>query len=253
MTETQSALDHLADSTEKLSIYPDSLQESEEDEGEEVPTPSTPPSQQEEEELQGEQNAGINLAVVHPLEYEWTFWYDKRPQQQKRVRGEQESYESNLRDIGTFGTVEDFWRYYNHMVKPSKIENNSNYHLFKKGIKPMWEDSANAKGGKWVITMKGDRSLADSLWENVILSLVGETLDIENDICGAVFSKRKGGDRIAVWNRSRENETAIMSIGRKMRQLVGVDPNKVQTSYQNHEDSLKSGASYSNPSRYKIN
>ncbi|CAG8692284.1 14801_t:CDS:2, partial [Racocetra fulgida] len=27
----------------------------------------------------------------------------------------------------------------------------SNYHLFKKGIKPMWEDPANEQGGKWVI------------------------------------------------------------------------------------------------------
>jgi len=237
----------LSDSTEALSLPDD---------------PET--IQEEEEQVQGggdavneedgnhEEHQGINLAVVHPLEYEWTFWYDKRPLPQKRVRGEQESYESNLRDIGTFGTVEDFWRYYNHMVKPSKIENNANYHLFKKGIKPMWEDSSNSKGGKWVLTMKGDRAGADTLWENVILSLVGETLDVDTEVCGAVFSKRKGGDRIAVWNRNRDNEVAIMSIGRKLRQLVGADTNKVSSSYQNHEDSLKSGASYNNPSRYKI-
>lgn len=43
--------------------------------------------------------------TIHPLEYEWTFWYDKRPAQGKRLKGEQESYESNLRAIGTFGTV----------------------------------------------------------------------------------------------------------------------------------------------------
>lgn len=27
-------------------------------------------------------------------------------------------------------------------------------HLFKKGIKPMWEDPANKKGGKWVYYFK---------------------------------------------------------------------------------------------------
>jgi len=252
MTETQSPIiDHLAESTEQLSLHPQPPQIQEEGGEEEVAVdPSSSSTTQEvvEEGL----NEGINLAVVHPLEYEWTFWYDKRPLPQKRVKGEQESYENNLRDIGTFGTVEDFWRYYNHMVKPSKIETNSNYHLFKKGIKPMWEDSSNAKGGKWVLTIKGEKGVADSLWENVILSLVGETLDMENEICGAVFSKRKGGDRIAVWNRSRDNEVAILSIGRKLRQLAGIDTSKVQTSYQNHEDSLKSGASYNNPSRYKI-
>jgi len=195
----------------------------------------------------------INLEIKHPLENEWSFWYDKRPAAGKRVRGEQESYESNLREVGNFGTVEDFWRYYNHLVKPSRIENNSNYHFFKKGIKPMWEDSQNAKGGKWVLTLKGnDKYAADALWENVILALVGETLDTGDEICGAVFSKRKVGDRIAVWNRNRDDSEAIMNIGDQLKLMLGMDLGKFQTSYQNHEDSMKSGASYSNPSRYKI-
>lgn len=43
--------------------------------------------------------------TIHPLEYEWTFWYDKRPATGKRLKGEQESYESNLRAIGTCGSV----------------------------------------------------------------------------------------------------------------------------------------------------
>jgi len=207
---------------------------------------------QEAEQQQVTSYPGINLADKHPLENEWSFWYDKRPAAGKRVRGEQESYESNLREIGTFGTVEDFWRYYNHMVKPSRIENNSNYHFFKKGIKPMWEDAHNAKGGKWVLTLKGDKGHLDTIWENVVLALVGETIDADNEVCGAVFSKRKGGDRIAVWNRNRDNGTAIMSIGTQLKGIIGADGPKVQTSYQNHEDSIKSGASYTNPSRYKI-
>jgi len=187
----------------------------------------------------------------HPLEYEWTFWYDKRPAPGKRMKGEQESYENNLRAIGTFGTVEDFWRYYNHLVKPSRLEFNSNYHFFKEGIKPMWEDAANSKGGKWVFTFR-EKNILDSCWENVVLGLVGETLDVDNEITGAVMSRRKAGDRIAVWNKTQDNEVAILGIGRKLKAMLGVDPNKVNSSYQSHEDSMKSGASYSNPSRYKL-
>jgi len=187
----------------------------------------------------------------HPLEYEWTFWYDKRPAQGKRLKGEQDSYESNLRAIGTIGTVEDFWRYYNHLVKPSKLEMNSNYHFFKKGIKPMWEDSANSKGGKWVLTFR-EKNILDTCWENLMLGLVGETLDVDNEITGAVISRRKAGDRIAVWNKNNDNEVAILGVGRKLKALLGVDPSKVNSSYQNHEDSMKTGTSYSNPSRYKI-
>jgi len=245
MTELATTPSDLAESTERLAI---STSENDTDNNNQQDTEQTP----DEEDKTNAENANINLGVAHPLENEWSFWYDKRPAAGKRVRGEQESYESNLREIGCFGTVEDFWRYYNHMMKPSKIENNSNYHFFKKGIKPMWEDSSNAKGGKWVLTLKGDRGNADLVWENVILALVGETLDVEDEICGAVFSKRKGGDRIAVWNRSRDNDAAIITIGRQLKVLLGPEGAKIQTSYQNHEDSMKSGASYSNPSRYKI-
>jgi len=232
----------LAESTEKLDIA----------ENEDISNNNATEEDSPTDQDAGDNDAGINSGRTHPLENEWSFWYDKRPAQSKRVRGEQESYESNLREIGNFGTVEDFWRYYNHMVKPSKIETNSNYHFFKKGIKPMWEDSQNSKGGKWVLTMKGDKTLVDVIWENVVLSMVGETLDIDGEVCGAVFSKRKGGDRIAVWNRNRDNEVGIMTIGRQLKAILGADTARVQTSYQNHEDSMKSGASYSNPSRYKL-
>jgi len=222
--------------------------------GNNIPTP-VEDEEGEDAELNGgsdqqDDEEGSPRLTSHPLEYEWTFWYDKRPAQGKRLKGEQESYESNLRAVGTFGTVEDFWRYYNHLVKPSQLDLNANYHFFKNGIKPMWEDAANAKGGKWVLTFR-DRNLLDLCWENVILGLIGETLDVNNEICGAVMSRRKAGDRIAVWNKSGD-ELAILGIGRKLKAILGVDPNKVNPSYQSHEDSMKTGTSYSNPSRYKM-
>jgi len=237
-TETETTPTDLVDSTEQLSIH-------NENNTDEIAEQNDTPAD----------NAGNNNeeygGSMHPLENEWSFWYDKRPAASRRIRGEQESYESNLSVIGSFGTVEDFWRYYNHMVKPSKIETNANYHFFKKGIKPMWEDPQNSKGGKWVITLK-DKALVDMLWENVLLSLVGETIDIDDEVCGAVFSRRKGGDRVAVWNRNRDNEPAIMAVGRQLKAILGAEFQKVQSSYQSHEDSLKTGASYSNPSKYKL-
>jgi translation initiation factor 4E len=192
----------------------------------------------------------INLSILHPLEYEWTFWYDKRPNAGRRVRGEQEAYESNLRPIGSFGTVEDFWRYYNYIVKPSRMENNANQHLFKKDVKPMWEDSANVKGGKWIIILKGDKGLLDATWDNLVLALIGETLEAGDDICGAVVSRRKNGDKIAVWNKDKTNEPLILNLGRKLKAVLGLD--RVKFTYQYHEDSMKSGASYSNPDKYVV-
>ncbi|KAL6073871.1 Translation initiation factor eIF4e [Balamuthia mandrillaris] len=192
--------------------------------------------------------SGIDLSIKHPLEFEWTFWYDKRRLLPKggRVRGERQMFESNLQEIGTFGSVEDFWRYYNHMVKPSELENNANYHLFKQGVKPMWEDPANANGGKWIVQVKRSPQKTDQYWEDLVLAMIGETLEGGDEICGAVMSKRKAGDKIALWNRSSD-EDKIMDLGRKLKLSLGI---KEKMIYQNHADSMRSGASYSNPDRY---
>jgi translation initiation factor 4E len=138
------------------------------------------------------------------------------------------------------------------MVKPSKMDNNANYHLFKKDIKPMWEDPANMRGGKWILSVKGgDKSVLDQYWENLVLALVGETLDTNDDITGAVVSRRKAGDRCAIWTKNRDDEASIMTIGKRIRSLVGI-PNNIPLSYQSHEDSLRTGASYTNPNKYTI-
>lgn len=40
--------------------------------------------------------------------------------------------------------VEQFWRFYSHMVRPGDLTGHSDFHLFKEGIKPMWEVSRSS-------------------------------------------------------------------------------------------------------------
>lgn len=40
------------------------------------------------------------------------------------------------------------------------------YHLFKTDIKPMWEDPANRKGGKWMIRVR--KGIASRYWEDLV-------------------------------------------------------------------------------------
>ena len=72
---------------------------------------------------------------------------------------------------------------------------NSNYHLFKEGIEPMWEDAANKEGGKFVLTIPKADSKAgktDEWWLFTVLALIGETMDASGEeICGCVVSIRK--------------------------------------------------------------
>jgi translation initiation factor 4E len=135
---------------------------------------------------------------------------------------ESDEYEAGLTVIGDFDTVESFCRYFNWLKPPSKLEKNSNYHLFKKGIKPMWEDEANANGGKWVLTMKNSPQLLDRCWNWLAMALVGEDLDEGDEICGAVVSLRSKVDRIQLWTRSKDDVEKINGIGRKMVKLLDV-------------------------------
>mmetsp|Transcript_6417 Transcript_6417/g.15507 ORF Transcript_6417/g.15507 Transcript_6417/m.15507 type:complete len:311 (-) Transcript_6417:321-1253(-) len=186
-----------------------------------------------------------------PLENGWCFWFDKR------VRGARTNYESNLKRIGGFCTVEGMWSYLNHMVKPTQVELGANYHLFKENIKPMWEDKANANGGKWVVQIRDrGRQHLDTYWMNLVLGLAGETVDDGDEICGAVMSRRRQGDRISIWNRNKGSEEVIMHLGRKIKECIShsVTPSPSFTmEYVNHDDSIKTGHSYANPRRYTLN
>jgi translation initiation factor 4E len=131
-------------------------------------------------------------------------------------------YEAGLTLIGEFDTVESFCRYFNWLKPPSKLERNSNYHIFKSGIKPMWEDPANSRGGKWVLTMKNNPALLDRCWTWLAMALVGEELEDGDEICGAVVSLRSKVDRIQVWTRSKDDVEKLNGIGRKLIKLLDV-------------------------------
>lgn len=134
---------------------------------------------------------------VHPLKEAWSFWY--RPPISK-AHGFIE-YENTLHGIATVKTAEDFWHVYSHLKRPSNLPVVSDYHLFKKGIRPVWEDDVNRKGGKWVIRMK--KGVADRYWENLLLSLIGDQFgDAGEDVCGAVLSIRNGEDILSIWTRT---------------------------------------------------
>ncbi|KAI0262688.1 translation initiation factor eIF 4e-like domain-containing protein [Russula aff. rugulosa BPL654] len=90
----------------------------------------------------------------HPLQHSWTIYHDTKtkvpftPQTSSDssypAPADSGTYEASLTTVGDFDTVESYYRYFNWLKPPSKLERNSNCHLFKSGIKPMWEDEANA-------------------------------------------------------------------------------------------------------------
>jgi len=84
----------------------------------------------------------------------------------------------------------------------------------------MWEDPANADGGKWVLTMKNNPELLDRSWSWLAMALVGEELDEGDEICGAVVSLRSKVDRIQLWTRSKDDVEKLNTIGKRMVKLL---------------------------------
>ncbi|EJD05453.1 translation initiation factor eIF4e [Fomitiporia mediterranea MF3/22] len=167
----------------------------------------------------------------HPLQNKWTIYHDSKSRPPPTgdsaaahpAPTETGDYEAGLTVIGDFDTVESFCRYFNWLKPPSKLERNSNYHLFKTGIKPMWEDPANAEGGKWVLTMKNNPALLDRCWSWLAMAMIGEEFDdYGEDLCGAVVSLRSKVDRIQLWIRSKDDVERVNGIGRKLVKLLDV-------------------------------
>jgi translation initiation factor 4E len=177
-------------------------------------------------------DAALKEEANKPLHNKWVMWFDN-PKTAKLG----DSWMDNLQNTkGTFETPAQFWAMYNNLKPASKLSMGSNYHLFKDGIEPMWEDPQNQNGGKWVFTIfKKDPKIRriDEWWLFTCLSLIGETLDLHGDqVCGAVVSIRKQQDRIALWLKTDDGELASQ-IGARWKLAMSI-PNSLK--YQVHRD-----------------
>uniref|UniRef100_A0A2I3SBC9 EIF4E2 n=2 Tax=Pan TaxID=9596 RepID=A0A2I3SBC9_PANTR len=165
----------------------------------------------EKEKTQWDKNKSSNKrkAVVpgqaeHPLQYNYTFWYSRRT---PGCPTSSQSYEQNIKQIGTFASVEQFWRFYSHM------------------------DNANKNGDKRIIWLR--KGLIPHCWENLILAMLGEKFMVGEEICGAVVSLHCQEDIISIWKRLPVT---------KQPQLLNLSPNTIMK-YKTHTDSIKTPCS----------
>ncbi|KAH8339587.1 hypothetical protein KR074_012291 [Drosophila pseudoananassae] len=166
----------------------------------------------------------------HPLNSRWTLWYLENDRTK--------SWEDMLHEVTSFDTVENFWSLVNHIKPPSEIKMGSDYCLFKKGIRPMWEDEANVHGGRWVISLnKNTKSDLDNFWLDTMLCLIGESCEYSDELCGAVVNIRAKSNKISIWTADGGNEAAALEIGRKLREGLRMESAYV-LQYQLHKDTM---------------
>ncbi|KAF6156254.1 hypothetical protein GIB67_030257 [Kingdonia uniflora] len=163
-----------------------------------------------------------------PLNRRWTFWFDNpKPGA---------AWGSTLRKAYTFDTVQEFWCLYDQIFRPSKLPpGNAEFHLFKTGIEPKWEDPECANGGKWSVASSRKSDL-EAIWLETLMALIGEQFDESDEICGVVASVRQMQDRIALWTKTAANEAVQMSIGRKWKEVIDVTD---KITYSFHDDAKR--------------
>jgi translation initiation factor 4E len=205
--------------------------------------------------------AADDFSRPHPLENSWTLWYNGAAK-----KGKDGTIDWSVKKIIDFDSVEDFWRLYNNIAKPSELGTGSNYHLFKTGTAPEWEDPVNKAGGKWVLNLPrkrappGQPETVDEAWQWTLLALIGEFFEEHSDeICGVVISPRKGTNRLALWTKTASREQVCVAIGQSFRDTLrshlraaGCEINDLNIEYAVHADCLKHKTSFRTSSRYKI-
>jgi len=194
------------------------------------------------EELQVQ--AGEHAEGESPLETAWTFWYDKKTSDKK----ESEQYMEALKQLGTFNTIEGFYRHYSFLLRPSELPRDHNVYLFRKSYKPMWEEFP--EGGCWIIRIKrkASQNYVNHMWENLLMACIGEAFEMP-DVVGCVLSTRLKDDVLSVWNLSNRGTSARFRIGERLKEILDLNMTAL-IQYKDHMQSLQDFSTYRNAKNY---
>jgi len=188
-----------------------------------------------------------NFNVKHPLMHKWTIWFTKPS------TGKGDNWNDLLKQVITFDSVEEFWGIYNNITPTSELAVKSDYHLFKEGVRPEWEDVQNKHGGKWAYQFRDKRSTnIDTLWLHVMLAAIGETLEDEddNEVMGVVVNVRKGFYRIGLWTRTTgggkgrsadAGREVLMKLGHRFKATLELAENE-KVEFSGHTDAAHAGS-----------
>lgn len=149
----------------------------------------------------------------------WTLSY------MRRTSGNRcDAYSAALKHIAEVDTAEAFWEVYNHLARPHQVPASTDYFLFRKGVRPMWEDDANKGGGRW--TIRVHKSLTPKAYEDLALAAVGEQFDTD-DVLGIACSVRFQDDVLAIWVADATNKEALNSILNTARRVLELPNNRL--------------------------
>jgi translation initiation factor 4E len=128
-----------------------------------------------------------------PLCTPWSFWFDKKLQIEKPTALD---YRNNMNLLGTFDTVEDFWRHFIHIQSGSNLPFHCNVYMFRNTDLPSWERWPD--GGCWILKVKRKQGVLNKLWQDLVFACIGEEFQ-QYSVVGVMLASRKNVDMLSVW------------------------------------------------------
>lgn len=117
--------------------------------------------------------------------------------------------------LGTFSTVAEFWRMYNHLpcienVHRGRLRVSGTfviaYSLFRENVRPEWEDPVNLRGSEWGCRENLDVHRFRELWKMCVLGAIGENIPHCVGIRAINKSNRtRNLHKIEVWMNCADN------------------------------------------------
>jgi translation initiation factor 4E len=158
------------------------------------------------------------------LESPWVLW------QNVSDESTAQSWGSDLVEVGEVASIPQFL-YMLDEIKKAGVENLSSMRLFRKGVKPMWEDEANVNGGRLIIDIPiFSRTGIDTVWERTMAFCISNEVD---GICGCVCTEKSPVYKISIWIGSEQGHEDIL---RKWQEKLPLE--KTSIYFCSHRKSL---------------
>lgn len=107
-----------------------------------------------------------------------------------------------LHQLNNIESIDDLWATINAVELAARMPKGCRYYIFKKGVRPLWEDRANQNGSEISIehpTVKAKRQKITDRWMDVVLSVLGESIAESDAINGIEFTVRASTFKISLW------------------------------------------------------
>jgi hypothetical protein len=155
-------------------------------------------------------NSIFTKVRVPEFRHKWQFWGEKGQQQSSKSSTDPDDFASRPKPLGELIiSVKEFYQHFNNIPTDS-LKLRDSIHLFHMGIKPLWEDPRNTRGGAYYFRIGKEN--AAQFWHEICLLAVGDVLQ------GAVETKREC--KLACFLRKYAALTKISFQRRHLRHLL---------------------------------